>query len=81
LRSGHTPSVTRAIIKAVPSITVSKRRRPNALPPEEKGTRESQTRFEARMARREQIADAEVTTEVDDQGREWTVRKLADSFG
>jgi hypothetical protein len=32
------------------------------------------------MARREQIAEADVTVEVDEDGREWMVRRLRDSF-
>jgi hypothetical protein len=62
------------------SVTISTRRRPYALPPTEKGKHESQVRFEARMARREQIAEADVTVEVDEDGREWMVRRLRDSF-
>jgi hypothetical protein len=62
------------------SFTISIHRRPNALPPTEKGKHESQTRFEARMVLRALIAEAEVTVEVDEDGREWTVRRLRDSF-
>jgi hypothetical protein len=64
----------------VSSTIVSTRRRPNPLPAEEKGKRESQERFIERQARRRLIEEAKVTTEVDVDGREWTVCRLADSF-
>jgi len=61
------------------AFTVSPKRRPAPLPAKERGRKESQARFEARQARRKQIEQAEVAVEMID-GREWTVRKLGDSF-
>jgi hypothetical protein len=72
--------VPSANIEGMSSFVISTRRRPNALPPTEKGKHESQARFEARMVLRAQIAEAKVTVEVDEDGREWTVRRLRDSF-
>jgi hypothetical protein len=65
--------------KDVTAFTVSPRRRPAPLPAREKGRRESQERFEERQARRKLIEEAEVSVEIID-GREWTVRKLGDSY-
>ena len=65
--------------REVPALTVSITRRSYRLPAKRKGRHESQERFEARQARRKLIEEAEVSVEWID-GREWTVRRLGDSF-